>query len=81
MAVSVRPPSGLVLVIPVRSELLLSSEQVHDPYFEFGSGVDDNEIWCGGTPHTGRARGLWPATPFRLNSKNIECAQTTLPCS
>ena len=25
-------------------------------------------IWCG-TPHTSRARGLWPATPFRLNSK------------
>ena len=25
--------------------------------------------WCG-TPHTSRARGLWPATPFRLNSKN-----------
>ena len=24
--------------------------------------------WCG-TPHTSRARGLWPATPFRLNSK------------
>ena len=37
-------------------------------------------FWCG-TPHTSRARGLWPATPFRLNSKDTECAQTTLPCS
>ena len=34
--------------------------------------------WCG-TPHTSRARGLWPATPFRLNSKNVECAQTYHP--
>ena len=43
-------------------------------------GFADTPTWRG-TPHTSRARGLWPATPSRLDSKNIKCAQTTLPCS